>query len=88
MSWEKTYITQIVDYKNGNRFYRHLIIERRDGKPITANWDVLQKIKNDCLGEDVLAIEFYPEETAVVNEINRRHLWEIDRDILNIGFRR
>lgn len=62
MSWGKTYKTQVLEYRYGNSFFRHLIIERRDGKAITANWDVLQEIKNEVLGEDALAIEFYPEE--------------------------
>lgn len=58
----------------------HLKIWRRDGKEIRCCWDVLQAIKNEAIGEDVMAIEVYPPEHEVVNEVNMRHLWSIPED--------
>lgn len=55
----------------------HIVIQRRDGKPITAEWDVLQQIKNEMVGEDAFAIEIYPSSSDLVNETNRRHLWVV-----------
>ena len=40
-------------------------------------WDVLQAIKDDVLGSDVMAIEMYPRDCDLVYEINARHLWEV-----------
>jgi hypothetical protein len=55
--------------------YQHLTIERHDGKAIVAKWDVLQQIKNEVAGEEAYAVEIFPAEDQVINEVNRRHLW-------------
>ena len=63
----------------------HLTIERHDGKPIRCGWDTLQRIKNEALGEDVHAIEVFPAEKDVVNEVNRRHFWAVPDAFLSFG---
>ncbi len=55
---------------------RHLVVQKRSGKD-GISWDVLQRIKNDVLGSEVLAIEMYPDQRLVVYEKNARHLWEV-----------
>jgi hypothetical protein len=60
----------------------HLTIERLDGEPIIAEWDVIQQIKNEMAGEDAWAIEIFPAESEVVNEINRRHLWVVPEELM------
>lgn len=54
---------------------RHLSVERVDGKS-GIPWDELQRIKNERLGPEACCIEFYPPSSELVDEINRRHLWE------------
>ncbi|MEL8055059.1 MAG: hypothetical protein AAGK66_02800 [Pseudomonadota bacterium] len=44
----------------------------------TITWDELQAIKNDQIGENVIAIEVYPPENEVINKGNVRHLWRWD----------
>lgn len=46
----------------------------RDG----ITWDELQRVKNECLGEDVWCVECYPAEADLVNVSNMRHLWVLD----------
>ena len=46
----------------------------RDG----ITWDELQRIKNECLGEDVWCVEVFPAEGAKVDVYNQRHLWPLD----------
>ena len=46
----------------------------RDG----ITWDDLQRIKNECLGEDVWCIENYPSQDKLVNVSNQRHLFIVD----------
>ena len=46
----------------------------RDG----ITWDELQRIKNECLGEDVWCVEVYPPQADVVDVANMRHLWPLD----------
>jgi len=67
--WD-TYTASSVDGK-------HIVIQRRDGQPIVAEWDVLQQIKNEMVGEETFAIELFPASSNLVNETNRRHLWVI-----------
>lgn len=46
----------------------------RDG----ITWDELQRIKNECLGEDVWCVECYPAQDKLVNVSNMRHLFICD----------
>jgi len=62
----------------------HMRVSRHDGKPIVCDWDTLQAIKNEFLGEDVTAIEIYPAESNVVCEVNYRHFWVVDGPILDM----
>ena len=79
--WQAIYTArQTVSIRHGRQL-QHLRIQRRDGKPITCGWDLLQRIKNETLGADVRMAEYYPPEDQVVNEINARHLWEIPEDV-------
>ena len=60
----------------------HLRIRRRDGKPVRATWDVLQRIKNDFLGSDVMAVEVFPATEDVVFEANIRHMFLVPEGVL------
>ena len=46
----------------------------RDG----ITWDELQRIKNECLGEDVWCVEVYPAQSELLDVANMRHLWVLD----------
>jgi YD repeat-containing protein len=62
----------------------HLRVERRDGAD-GIPWDDLQSLKNFVMGRSVLAVEFYPPQHQVSNEINARHLWVIDPELIGFG---
>lgn len=53
---------------------------RRDGRSWRdgITWDELQRVKNECLGEDAWCVEVYPAQDALVNASNIRHLWVLD----------
>lgn len=68
--WGRTYTTELTG--DG-----HLRIRRRDGQPVRCQWDVLQRIKNDVMGKDVVAVEVFPRAEDLVNEQNTRHLWAV-----------
>lgn len=60
-------------------FYgNHLWVERRDGRPVRCQWDVLWRIKNEMAGPDTTLVEVYPATVDLVNAVNRRHLFEVD----------
>lgn len=77
----KDYLAVLYEQRaDGNRrlTVNHLRKDRlgrwRDG----ITWDDLQRVKNECLGEEVWCVEVYPAESAMVNENNQRHLWVLD----------
>lgn len=77
------YQTQVTDVTASWGSTRHLVVWRHDGKG-GIPWEDLQELKDEALGKDVCAVEFYPRKWEVVNEVNRRHLWEIP-DVLPGG---
>jgi hypothetical protein len=39
------------------------------------NWQHLQRIKNDLLGEEWEGVELYPQQSRLCDEANLYHLW-------------
>jgi len=74
--WSQTYSAQVGQTSTRFGFVDHLRVQRHDQRD-GIGWDVLQRIKQDVLGADVLAIEFYPPTDEVVNDLNLRHLWVV-----------
>lgn len=82
--WRETYSAQVLTAVAPWGWSHHLKVWRRDGGE-GISWDVLQRIKNDGLGDEVLAVELYPPHDLVVNEVPMRHLWSVPEDLLGIG---
>lgn len=82
MNWRRHYHADVGVTMRGGVAVRHLRVRRLSGLD-GIGWDVLQRIKNDVLGEDVLAIEVYPPNEQLVNETNTRHLWEVPHDLVS-----
>lgn len=51
-----------------------LRISKRDNSCINSYMD-MQQIKNDLLGEEVIAVEVFPKQSVFKNGTNARHLW-------------
>jgi hypothetical protein len=73
---EMRFQVQVLEVQAPWGWSRHLKVQRTDGRD-GITWDDLQKIKDEYLGTDVAAVEFYPPATRVVNELNMRHLYEV-----------
>jgi hypothetical protein len=85
--WHRLYSAQVLDYWTENAgWQQHLIIKRRDEEEIRATWSELQTIKDEILGADVRVVEIYPEEGAVVNEVNWRHFWTVNPGQIQSAF--
>jgi hypothetical protein len=52
----------------------HLNIRRQDGG-IDFPWYDLQRIKNEIVGPEYVAIEIFPAESELVDQANARHLF-------------
>ncbi len=55
-------------------FEFRLAIKRMDSLPIHS-WTIFQEIKDQVVGENVVAIEVYPEKDRVIDTANIYHLW-------------
>ena len=82
----RRYLVQVLETLAPWGFARHMKVQRADGKP-GISWDELQRLKDEYLGPDVLAVELYPPTNRVVNDLNMRHLWEVPEHVLPIGLR-
>jgi len=60
---------------------KHLRIRRRDWLPIDS-WNDIQQIKNYTFGKEIVAVEIYPREAKLVNEMNMRHLFILTQEQL------
>lgn len=76
-NWRRTYNYRLTVEKHGDRWLQHLRIFRHDRKAIRCTWDILQRIKNDAVGESVAMVEVFPPTDQVVNEVNYRHMYEL-----------
>ncbi|MBS0416689.1 MAG: hypothetical protein JSR66_03175 [Proteobacteria bacterium] len=55
-------------------FEYRLVVKRRDGRPI-GDWRTLQDAKNQVVGPERVAIQFFPRESEVTDTANNYHLW-------------
>lgn len=67
------------NYDGKKRLTVNMLKKGRDGRHRDGiTWDELQRIKNECLGDDVWCAEMYPAKSDVINNQNQRHLWLLD----------
>ena len=81
-NWHETYEARVDEHavywnKRDHNYdrVRKLAVSRLDGKD-GIPWDDLQIIKDDLLGPETTAVEVYPPHDEIIDEVNRRHLWE------------
>ena len=58
----------------------HLMIRRHDGAQV-HRWSDLQRIKDELVGAERVAVEVYPERSRLVDVAPMYHLW-----VLPVGF--
>jgi hypothetical protein len=52
-----------------------VMIQKHDDTPITFHWREMMKIKNDVFGEEVIAVEFYPKKSELIDDHNIYWMW-------------
>jgi hypothetical protein len=85
-NWHKIYEAHVSCTVSAWGTTAHLMVTRRDGRD-GIPWDMLQQIKDEMLGPEVLCVEIYPPAAEVVNEVNMRHLWEVPEGVLLVGLK-
>ncbi len=72
-SWESYFIYWCEQWR-GDRCVDRLIIERQDREPV-GNWGDFQTMKTLILGEERIAVQIFPPDEAIVDQVNVYHLW-------------
>ena len=68
------YLVQVYHRAHGCDVALQLAVRRHDeGDGI--GWDDLQRIKNEVVGDERIAIEVYPAQGDVIDQANMRHLF-------------
>ncbi len=71
------YVTSFVGDVEGKQApMAHLSIKRRDKLGIDFNhWRILQRIKDEIIGEECEGIELFPREDRLMDSANQYHIW-------------
>lgn len=65
-----------VSVRRVNKHVAHLSIKRLDRRPLgIEHFRDLQRIKNELIGPECVAVEVYPPESQLVDTSNQYHLW-------------
>jgi len=76
------YSVQIYEVATGIGEVLHLIIRPQDGSALSQpSWGELQRIKNELVGHESCAIQFYPRESHLRDSANLYHLWVLPVDV-------
>lgn len=58
------------------------MVQRHDDKPIPSHWREMQAIKSELFGPEVLAVEYYPPESELMDCANIYWLWIFQDDFM------
>lgn len=47
-----------------------VMVQNHHNMPIQNHWSEMQRIKNEVFGEEVIAVEYYPKESQLLNTHN------------------
>ena len=75
------YSVQISDEATEWGLVIHLWIRRHDGEMVRS-WADMQRIKNEIIGEDRVAIEVFPAQQDLVDDANIAHLWVLPKEFV------
>lgn len=58
------------------------MVQKHDDTPIKNHWMTMQKIKNEIFGPEVMAIEYYPKQSELVDDHNIYWMWIFPEGII------
>lgn len=75
------YAVQFSDVRTDWGVVVHLWIRRHDGT-MPRSWSDLQRIKDELVGEDRVAVEVFPDAIRLVDSADMAHLWVLPKDFV------
>lgn len=74
-AWKNNlYVVQLYRQPSKWGMIDHLMVRRNDAAAV-RDWTHMQRIKNEIMGPDRVAVEVYPASGDVVDDRNIYHLW-------------
>jgi hypothetical protein len=59
-----------------------VMVQKHDDTPINFHWREMQKLKNEVFGHEVVAVEYYPAESNLINDHNIYWMWIFPKGVL------
>jgi hypothetical protein len=73
------YSVQMYRFGTSTGEVTHLVVRRHDMKPIRS-WEDMQRIKDELVGPERVAVEVYPPRSQLIDEAELYHLWVLPED--------
>ena len=80
-SLNNRYSVQVSDYSSAWGNIVHLWIRRHDGA-MPNSWSDMQRVKNELIGLDRVAVEIFPPQDDLVDQANMAHIWVLPEDFV------
>lgn len=69
------YSVQVSEFTTSLGVFTHLWIKRHKGDATSVPWSSKQRIKDDLIGPERVAIEVFPAASELVDSADMYHLW-------------
>lgn len=63
---------------------KRVMIQNHANEPIANHWSEVNKIKNELFGPDVVAVEYYPSASELIDAFNIYWIWIYPANVLPI----
>ncbi len=61
-----------------------VLIQNHTNTPIVNHWREIQRIKNEIFGSEVMAIEYFPAETNLIDQHNIYWIWIFPEGVIPV----
>lgn len=63
-----------------------VMVQKHDDTPFVNHWREMQNIKNKIFGEEVMAIEYYPAKSQLIDDHNIYWMWIYRNGVLPVPY--
>jgi hypothetical protein len=80
---DNQYVVMVYDdYATSHGKAIRVMVRNRTQTPIEFHWRTMQMIKNEVFGKEVMAIEYYPKESELIDFKNIYWFWIFPEGII------
>lgn len=63
-----------------------VMVQKHDNTTILKHWSEMQKIKNEIFGEEIMAIEYYPPKSKLIDDYNIYWFWIFPEGVIPVPY--